>query len=338
MSRKQLIHDLIAGKPVGKCGLWIGSPQPETIELYNKASGTNGEEELHQYFNDDVRWITPHYCKTTYRHPSGISMRFWKDANPNGMNGGILVNAETIEEVDALNWPDVKYLNFDETLNRLNKAGDYYILSGFWSPFFHDLTYLFGTEGLLLKLMTHPEIIHRALHHLCTFYLKANEIFYQKCEGLIDAMFFGNDFGSQNDLLISPEQFDEFFLPWIAKFAKQAHDYQLQVVLHSCGSIYRIINRLINAGVDAIHPIQSQAANMNAQYLSVNFKNKIAFIGGIDTQGVLTNGTPDEVKSEVARVKAQLGNNIILGPSHEVLMPNVPFENLKALCVAARDK
>lgn len=336
MKKRELIRNLISGKPVERCGLWIGSPKSETVEILNKATGTSGEEALHQYFDDDVRWITPQYIKSTYQHPSGIAMRYWKDANPHAMAGGLLADARTIEEVDALMWPEVQYLNFDETLKKLEVAGDVYRLSGFWAPFFHDLTYLFGTEELLIKMLVQPELVHRALDHVCKFYLEANELYYTKTKGLIDALFFGNDFGAQNDLLMAPEQFEGFFLPWIKKFASQTHEHNLQVVLHSCGSIYRIIDQLIEAGVDAIHPIQAKAANMDAAWLAEHFKGRIAFIGGIDTQDILPNGSPEEVYQEVIRVKSLLGNNIVLGPSHEVLMPNVPFENVKAMCEAAK--
>ena len=336
MEKRTLIRDLIWGKPVERCGLWIGSPRGETVEILNKATKTIGEEALHLFFDDDMRWITPQYIKSSYQHPSGIAMRYWKDVNPHAMAGGLLAGATTIEEVDALHWPEIQHLNFDEVLKQLEAAGDVYRLSGFWAPFFHDLTYLFGTEELLIKMLIQPELVHRALDHVCNFYLEANELFYKKSKGLIDALFFGNDFGAQNDLLMAPEQFEEFFLPWIQKFARQAHRYNLQVVLHSCGSIYRIIEKLIDAGVDAIHPIQAKAANMDALYLAEHFKGRIAFIGGIDTQDILPNRSPEEVYQEVIRVKKLLGNNIVLGPSHEVLMPNVPFENVKAMCEAAK--
>jgi uroporphyrinogen decarboxylase len=337
IKKRELIRDLISRKPVKRCGLWIGSPKAETVEIFNSASDTLDEEALHNYFDDDLRWITPQYVKSTYLHPSGIAMRYWKDINPHACAGGLISEASTTKEIDAILWPKIQYLNFDETLKKLENAGDVYRLSGFWAPFFHDLTYLFGTEELLIKMLVQPELVHRALEHVCNFYIAANELFYKKSNGLIDALFFGNDFGAQNDLLMAPEQFEEFFLPWIEKFAIQAHQYNLQVVLHSCGSIYRIIDQLINAGVDAIHPIQAKATNMDATYLAEHFKGRIAFIGGIDTQDILPNGSPEEVYSEVQRVKKLLGNNIILGPSHEVLMPNVPFENVKAMCDAAKN-
>ena len=162
------------------------------------------------------------------------------------------------------------------------------------------------------------------------------KLFYQQAGDLIDGLFFGNDFGSQTDLLMAPEQFKEFFFPWIEKFASQAHQFNLQVVLHSCGSIYQIVDQLIDAGVDAIHPIQAKAANMDAVYLSAKFKGRITFIGGVDTQDILPNETPKQVYNEVIRIRKQLEDKIVIGPSHEVLMSNVPYENIKAMCDAAK--
>ena len=61
----------------------------------------------------------------------------------------------------------------------------------------------------------------------------------------------------------------------------------------------------------------------------------IAFLGGIDTQQLLVHGTPDQVAADVRRVKALLGPNLIVSPSHEALLPNVPPENIWAMSQAA---
>lgn len=331
MTRRQLIRNLIAGESVPRCGFWIGKPAKETIDLYAAHTGLLDLESIEQLLDDDVRWITPHYANSTYQHPEGVKMRHWKDTNPHGLAGGPLSSVTEVRELDNFEWPDTKYLDFSETIDKLKLTGDYYRLSGFWSPFYHDLTYMLGTEDLFIKMYTNPEIVEEILNRLCTFYFDANELFYKEAEDLIDGMFFGNDFGSQNDLLIAPDQFEHFFLPWIKRFSEQAHSYGYQSILHSCGSIYRIIDQLIEAGVDCIHPIQSLADNMDAATLAKNFKGKIAFMGGIDTQQLLPFGTPEEVAKETRRVINTLGPNIILGPSHEVLMPNVPYENVMAM-------
>jgi uroporphyrinogen decarboxylase len=135
--------------------------------------------------------------------------------------------------------------------------------------------------------------------------------------------------------MISPALFDRFVLPWFRRFTDQAHRRGYQVVLHSCGSIHRVIPRLIAAGVNCLHPLQARAAHMDAVTLAGDFKGKIAFLGGLDTQRVLNQGTPAEVKAEVRRIKDLLGPCLIVSPSHEAILPDVPPRNVAAMAEAA---
>jgi len=109
------------------------------------------------------------------------------------------------------------------------------------------------------------------------------------------------------------------------------------VILHSCGSIYRVIERLIEAGVDCLHPLQARASNMDAETLAREFKGRVAFLGGIDAQDIMPYGTPDEVRAEVHRVRDLLEPSLIVSPSHEAILPDVPPENVEALAQAAHE-
>ncbi len=133
---------------------------------------------------------------------------------------------------------------------------------------------------------------------------------------------------------MSPALFDRFVMPWFRRYTDLAHEYGLQVILHSCGSIYKVIDRLIEAGVDCLHPLQAKAANMSAETLAQSFKDRIAFLGGIDTQDLLVNGTPEAVAADVQRVIEVLGPHLIVSPSHEALLPNVPPENVWSMAQA----
>ncbi|MDR1463697.1 MAG: hypothetical protein LBJ11_00140 [Oscillospiraceae bacterium] len=129
---------------------------------------------------------------------------------------------------------------------------------------------------------------------------------------------------------MSPEHFRHFLLSAIRRLANVAHRHGKCAVMHSCGSIYRVIPDLIDAGIDVLHPLQAQAAGMSAKELA-QYKNDLAFIGGVDAQGILTTGTPRQVHEEAERVWDILGPNLILSPSHEEVLPNVPPENTLAL-------
>jgi uroporphyrinogen decarboxylase len=108
-------------------------------------------------------------------------------------------------------------------------------------------------------------------------------------------------------------------------------------VLHSCGSIDRVIPRLIDAGVEVLHPIQAMAKNMDAKSLARRYGGKIVFLGGVDTQRILPFGTPEEVRGEVRRLKDLFGPNFIVSPSHESILPNVAPENILAMAEASAE-
>ena len=192
-------------------------------------------------------------------------------------------------------------------------------------------------ESYMVKMYTHPEVVQAVTDRVCEFYYEANERFFAAAGDLVDGFFFGNDFGTQLDLICGPAQFDQFIMPWFRAFTDQAHAHGYQVILHSCGSIHKVIDRLIDAGVDCLHPLQALAANMDAETLARDFKGRIAFLGGIDTQDLLVHGTPDAGQGRRAPRKQLLGPRLIVSPSHEALLPNVPPENVEAMAEAATE-
>jgi len=238
-------------------------------------------------------------------------------------------------EVEEFPWPDPAYLHFDACLAALRDAGDFYRASGFWTCFYHNIMDLFGMEAYRVKMYTHPEVVQAVTDRVCGFYHEANERFFAVAGDEVDGFFFGNDFGTQLDLICGPTQFDQFIMPWFVRFTEQAHAHGYQAILHSCGAIHKVIGRLIAAGVDCLHPLQALAANMDAGTLARDFKGRIAFMGGIDTQHLLVHGTPQDVRAEVRRVRQLLGPRLIVSPSHEALLPNVPPAHLAAMAAAA---
>jgi uroporphyrinogen decarboxylase len=252
---------------------------------------------------------------------------------------GVFAETEDTAEVDAFHWPELKYCDYTEVLQNMDRviSSGQAVLSGLWGQFFHLACDFFGMENYFMKMYTDPDVVDAVTRHIVDFYLEANEKLFDLAGDKIDAVFFGNDFGSQLDLLISPECFDRFVMPYFKEFTDQAHRRGYRVVLHSCGSIYRVIPRLIDAGVDVLHPIQALAKNMDAEYLSREFNGKIVFMGGVDTQHLLPFGSAQEVRDEVMRLRDLFGPNFIISPSHESILPNVSMENIAAMAEAAAD-
>lgn len=335
MSSRRLIKSIIAGRPGERCGFWLGNPHPDTWLIYHRYFGTRTEEELRLKLGDDYRWISPQYLPSGYKHPSGKGIFDAREYKIFHGEAGPLANAETAADVEAFDWPNPDFLDFSECLAALREAGDFYRASGFWAPFFHNVMDLFGMESYFIKMHTHPRVVHAVTAKVCEFYLEANRRFFALADRLMDGYFFGNDFGTQIDCLISPAHFDKFILPWFRKFTDQAHAHGYQVILHSCGSIYRVIPRLIEAGVECLHPLQARAGKMEAERLAREFKGKITFFGGVDTQRLLVEASPLQVKEEVRRLRGLFGPGWIVSPSHEALLPNVPPENVAAMAEAA---
>jgi uroporphyrinogen decarboxylase len=336
MNSRELIKRLVAGEKVERCGLWLGKPNVNMWPILHGHFGTRTEEEWRLKLRDDCRWIGPQgYKAEIYKAPAGRPMFDTGLDREKFGSVGPLAHCESVEQVEDYPWPNPDYLDFGPCLRDLRAAGDYYRMSGFWTPFFHNICDLFGMEEYLLKMYTHPEVVRQVTDRVCSFYYEANERFFAAAGEMVDAFFFGNDFGTQQSLICGPDQFGEFILPWFRRFTEQGHRHGYQVVLHSCGAIHPVVGELIAAGVDCLHPLQALARDMDAATLARDFKGRVTFMGGIDMQELLTYGKPDRVRAEVRRVKGLLGPNLIVSPSHEAILPNVPPENIEAMALEA---
>ena len=331
MNGRERVCAIVAGEPADRCGLWLGNPHAETWPLLHEYFGTSKEEELRCRLHDDFRWLFP---ASAYKHPQGKPMFDMQRKGAELSAAGVFAQCQDVQEVLDFDWPDPNHLDFSDVLEQLRHAGDVYRASGFWCPFFHEVAEFFGMENYFVKMYTHPDVVHAVTRGVVDFYLDANSRFFAAAAGLIDGFFFGNDFGTQLDLLVSPDAFKDFIFPYFRQLTELGHQHGLQVILHSCGAVNKVIPDLISLGVDALHPLQARASNMNAEALA-EFKGKVAFIGGIDTQDLLVNGTAEDVRKDVRRVKEILGPSLVISPSHEAVLPNVPPENLRAMAETA---
>ena len=131
--------------------------------------------------------------------------------------------------------------------------------------------------------------------------------------------------------MLSPDMVRQFIIPGCKRLVEQAHSYGVKVIYHSCGSIADVIPDLIGAGVDIIHPIQALAVGMEPRGLKEKFGTQVAFCGGVDTQDLLVNGSPEDVRNKVKELREIFPTGLIISPSHEAIMPDVPPANIHAL-------
>lgn len=336
MTGRQRMAAIFAGG-ADRCGFWHGNPHPETTEIYYPAFGVADDMGLSVALGDDFVWIN---ADRAWTYPEGRPMFDVLGGKPRvSLNqDGVFAAATTVAEVEAFPWPDPADLDFGGVLAEVERARahGFYVLSGMWSPFFHVVADFFGMENYFVKMYTDPAVVDAVTAHVVDFYLAANERYFAQVGDRMDAFFFGNDFGSQLDLLISPRLFRRFVLPSFERFTAQGKAHGYKVVLHSCGAIERTIPALLDAGVDGLHPLQALARGMDAATLARKYRGELVFIGGVDTQQLLPFGTPAQVRAEVRRLRDLFGPQFVVSPSHEALLPNVSVENLVAMAEAAR--
>jgi hypothetical protein len=142
------------------------------------------------------------------------------------------------------------------------------------------------------------------------------------------------DFGAQQGPLISPSTYRKLFKPFHVKVNDWVHTHTTwKTFIHCCGSIWRLLDDIVDAGFDCLNPVQTSAADMDPVALKLKYGSRITFWGGgIDTQKVLPFGTPDEVRAMVRERMRTFGpgGGFVFSPIHNV-QAGVPTENLLAL-------
>ena len=186
-------------------------------------------------------------------------------------------------------------------------------------------------QTCLMNMVAEPEMVHAVDDKIVAFYEKALKIFLENTKGNVQAVLIGDDMGSQRGLMISPDLIREFVIPGAKKLIDIIPSYGAKVIYHSCGSIVEAIPLLIEAGVDAVHPIQAKAAGMQPANLKEKFDGQVSFCGGVDTQDLLPNGTPEQVQEAVKMLRGYFPTGLIVSPSHEAIQIDVPPANIKAL-------
>lgn len=337
MTSREKVMQIFNRQSTNGGAMWTGHPNTDTIPIYAKEWNIEeSREAIYNYLNDDCRWVM---ADNGYQNPErkhAIDPSIGADRNHSLSAEGSFAGAETSKDLDWYPWPTVDHCHFEEVYKEIDLHSDKMVFTGYWSHFYHLVADFFGMENYFIKMYENPLIVEAVTERVVDYYVAASEKFFAGLGNRADVMFFGNDFGTQLDLMISPENFRRFILPSFKRLVAVGKKYNKKIMLHSCGSIYRIIPDLIDAGVDAIHPIQAKAAGMDANSLA-QYKNDLAFVGGIDAQSFFVNATPQQIKDEVRRVRSILGPNIVISPSHEEILPNVPAANIIAMVEAAKE-
>jgi uroporphyrinogen decarboxylase len=207
------------------------------------------------------------------------------------------------------------------------------IVGGVSSSVFEGPWYLRGMDQFLQDMLINKDYAHALIDLVADFHLKAGlRLVAMGC----DILLAGDDVGTQDRMLISPELFREFVKP---RYGRLFGEYKranpsLKIAAHICGYIEPVIDDLVEVGLDVLNPVQPLA--MDPARLKKRYGKHLSFWGAVDDQKVMPFGSPAEVEAEVRLRIAQLapGGGYILCPSHNI-QPTTPMENVKAFYRAA---
>ncbi|MEK7996426.1 MAG: uroporphyrinogen decarboxylase family protein, partial [Planctomycetota bacterium] len=217
---------------------------------------------------------------------------------------------------------------------RLRAKTDRAIIGLFGGNLFEVGQFLYRNDQFMMLLAAEPQRAHRFLDKLIEIHLANLERFLTAVGEYIDIILFGDDLGMQTGPMMSPRMYRELFKPrhrLLWNRAKELAD--VKVMLHCCGGVRELMPDLIEAGLDAINPVQISCAGMDAGELKAEFGKDVTFWGGgCDTQDVLPNGTPEQVAQHVRQQVRILrpGGGFVFQQVHNVLA-NVPSENIVAM-------
>jgi uroporphyrinogen decarboxylase len=208
------------------------------------------------------------------------------------------------------------------------------IVGGFGGSFFEIGQVLFRNDNYMMLLAGERAKAHAFLDRLLEIHLANLERFLGAVGPYIDVILFSDDLGMQTGPQLSPAMYREYCKPrhkilW--ERTKQLTDVKIK--MHCDGGVRELLPDLIDAGLEAINPVQISAKGMNARELKAEFGKDLAFWGGgCDTQEVLPNGTPETVRKHVREQVGILsrGGGFVFQQVHNI-QANIAPENIVAM-------
>ena len=265
-------------------------------------------EKLNQLYPSDI-------CEVEWSYPSSARAKgnpylvgYYTDewgCTFKNINAGLFGEVKTPIIQDIKDWKMVKPpyeqlpINKDkpcEKISQFYESTDKFVKASCCPRPWERYQFLRGTENAMIDIMMPDKGGSKLLKVIHDFYLTELE-FWVKAD--VDAIWFMDDWGAQNQLLIPPEIWCELFKPLYKEYCELAHSYGKFALMHSDGYITEIFEDFIEIGVDAIN---SQLFCMDLQELEKKAKGKITFWGEIDRQHILPAKDPQVGRDAVQKL------------------------------------
>lgn len=186
-----------------------------------------------------------------------------------------------IADIERLSLPDpedhARWHGFAQDVAYLKSQGEYTV--GYINGFFSGCHYFFcDYQEFLMSLVLNHELVARLTKILGEWNLKAAKMML---EAGVDCIAFVDDLGSENALLFRPELYDRFFFPWHAALCDLAHSFGAHVHMHSHGNINRILDRIVDTGIDMLNPLDP-TEGMDLATIKEKYGRRVTLVGGMD--------------------------------------------------------
>jgi len=310
----------------------------EQTETYKEVGGVLPIFMDHDFL---ISWMGP--CTSYYASPEdqytdewGIGWKWFKQGAEGSYTEMVRRPLAELTDPSEFSMPDFsKADRFAGVKQLISKYGNEYgIMAGVACTLFELAWYLHGVETVLMDMVSNKDFMHGYLDRLMHWIEVAGRTFVQLG---VDIIWIGDDFGTQDRMLIAPGLFREFFKPRYAKLFQEwkTINPDVKIAFHSDGYIYPIIGDLIEVGLDILNPVQPKS--MDPAQIKKVFGNHLTLWGTVDIQEVLPFGTPEDVANEVKLRIETVGKDggLLIAPAHNI-QSQVPLENILAFYSAVK--
>lgn len=199
---------------------------------------------------------------------------------------------------------------------------------------FSLLRYLMSMQDLLMAIVSQPELVRCLVEMSVRINLElAKEVVARG----VKIVYTGDDYAYNKGPLMSPKHFREFFYPGLCQVMQGYKELGLYVIKHTDGNLWKIIDMIVDSGIDCLDPIDP-VAGMDLGEVKAKYGNRVALKGNVDCAQLMTFGTPDEVMdaTKEALRKGMSGGGFILSSSNSIQSAVKP-ENYVAMLLALRE-
>lgn len=184
-----------------------------------------------------------------------------------------------------------------------------------------------GFQNIFMDFLLEEKFVHDILTKIVDHHMK---ILNTALEFDFDGVYFGDDYGQQKGMMMSPDVWRKFIKPQLKRMFDLAKSKGKTICLHSCGDIALVLPDLIDIGLDVYQTVQPEIYDL--ENLKKEYGNDLAFYGGISTQRDLPFKKPNEIKDIIKSTMEILGKHggFIAAPTHRVT-GDTPLENIVAM-------